>query len=398
MDDLHIDLRTIHFVNKVNDNLICCICQNPFIDPVISRCGHTFCKYCISQALEASQVCPIDRTPLTKNEFEPAAKIICNMVNELQVYCPHHEQGCPHIGQRQFILSHVMNDCEYTITPCELEECKELLLKKDIQTHAKSCNYRTTECSMCKKKFRAHELEDHYRLCPAEIIVCPYCKASHSRSEHTSHVKECPQFSLPCSHVEFGCEWIDERQHLDNHLARCPYESIKHYLHKQQQTERSLRNELQQLHKENESFKRQQHETRQNIETLICQLDSMFPGHFRVDPDIPEEALNETVMSENQRMNNELETLSANIASLELKQNMALMTETFRLQEELQSLRAICHGLRMQMHYIMMERKATTTSANAASTSNNASANGNNPRGADTSAVLNRIQAWLGKR
>lgn len=157
------------------------------------------------------------------------------------------------------------------------------------------------------------------------------------------------------------------------------------------------------MHRENESLKRQQSESRQHIESLTQQLDLMFPGHFMTDPDIPEEARNESVMSENQRMNNELETLSANIASLELKQNMALMTETFRLQEELQSLRAICHGLRMQMHYIMMDRKtAATSNASASGTATGGgSGSGTSTRGANESSAtnaMNRMRAWLGKR
>lgn len=156
-------------------------------------------------------------------------------------------------------------------------------------------------------------------------------------------------------------------------------------------------NELQHVHRENESLKRQQLESRQYIENLTRQLDMMFPGHFMTDPDIPEEARNESVMSETQRMNNELETLSASIASLELKQNMALMTETFRLQEELQSLRAICHGLRMQMHYIMMDRKTAAT--NTTSTSSAAGSVGNNTRGGNDSSAtnaMNRMRTWLG--
>ncbi|KAL7318161.1 hypothetical protein PS15m_004419 [Mucor circinelloides] len=399
-ENLQVDLRTLRFVDTINDNLICCICQNPFIDPVISRCGHTFCQHCIFQAIEASPVCPIDRASLGKDDFEPAAKIICNMVNELSVYCPRYEQGCPHVGQRQFIESHLKNDCEYTMAPCELEECKELLLKKDLQSHAETCKYRILECNMCKKKLRAFELEDHYNLCPSEIITCQYCDTSRPRSEHVSHINECPQFKVKCTHEEFGCSWSDQRQALAGHLSTCPYESIKHYLYKQQQSEKALLNELQQVHRENESLKRQQSESRQHIESLTQQLDLMFPGHFMTDPDIPEEARNESVMSENQRMNNELETLSANIASLELKQNMALMTETFRLQEELQSLRAICHGLRMQMHYIMMDRKtAATSNASASGTATGGgSGSGTSTRGANESNAtnaMNRMRAWL---
>ncbi|KAI8646651.1 hypothetical protein BD408DRAFT_410036 [Parasitella parasitica] len=396
MNELDVDLRTIRFVNTINDNLICCICQNPFIDPVISRCGHTFCQHCIFQALEASSVCPIDRAALEKDDLEPAAKIICNMVNELPAYCPRHEQGCSHIGQRQFIELHVKKDCEYTVAPCELEECKELLLKKDLQIHTETCKYRIMECNMCKKKLRAFELDDHFNLCPSEIITCQYCETSRPRSEHVSHIDDCPQFKVKCTHEEFGCLWSDQRQKLPAHLATCPFESIKNYLRIQKQSETMLLNELRHAHRENEALKRQQSESRQHIETLTHRLNVMFPGHFVTDPDIPEEALNESVLAENQRLNNELETLSANIASLELKQNMALMTETFRLQEEMQSLRGICHGLRMQMHYIMMDRKTSATTN--ASASGAAGGTGNTARGGSDSSgtnAMNRMRTWL---
>jgi hypothetical protein len=65
----------------------------------------------------------------------------------------------------------------------------------------------------------------------------------------------------------------------------------------------------------------------------------------------------EFLISENERMRSEIETLTAGLASLELKQNMAIMTESMRMQEEIQSLRAACHGLRMQMHYLLLEQQ-----------------------------------------
>ncbi|KAG0229852.1 hypothetical protein BGW42_001317 [Actinomortierella wolfii] len=63
------------------------------------------------------------------------------------------------------------------------------------------------------------------------------------------------------------------------------------------------------------------------------------------------------LLSENERIRSEMETLTAALASMELKQNMAIMTESIRMQEEIQSLRAVCHGLRMQMHYVLLERQ-----------------------------------------
>lgn len=120
---------------------------------------HTFCSTCIYQACDASPVCPIDRSPVSTNDIQPAVKIISNMVNELLVECPRSEEGCTHVGQRQYIENHVKNDCQYTFTSCDLEECKALVLKKDLTTHVSTCKYRPAECKMCKRKMRAIELE-----------------------------------------------------------------------------------------------------------------------------------------------------------------------------------------------------------------------------------------------
>lgn len=35
-----VDLRSLQYVGTVNANLICCICQVPFIDPVVLPCGY----------------------------------------------------------------------------------------------------------------------------------------------------------------------------------------------------------------------------------------------------------------------------------------------------------------------------------------------------------------------
>lgn len=48
--------------------------------------------------------------------------------------------------------------------------------------------------------------------------------------------------------------------------------------------------------------------------------------------------------------------ISASLDSLERRQDLALTTETLRMHEDVASLRAIVHGLRMQVHSIMMDR------------------------------------------
>ena len=38
-NDDQVDLRALNYTETINANLICCICQAPFIDPVVLVCG-----------------------------------------------------------------------------------------------------------------------------------------------------------------------------------------------------------------------------------------------------------------------------------------------------------------------------------------------------------------------
>jgi len=37
------------FVNAVEDELQCAICQLPLKEPVLTKCGHRFCKQCLNE-------------------------------------------------------------------------------------------------------------------------------------------------------------------------------------------------------------------------------------------------------------------------------------------------------------------------------------------------------------
>lgn len=40
------------FVNEVNKYLYCKICEKPSKEPILTRCGHRFCKECIDDYLQ----------------------------------------------------------------------------------------------------------------------------------------------------------------------------------------------------------------------------------------------------------------------------------------------------------------------------------------------------------
>lgn len=200
---------------SISGYLKCPICIAPFQEPVTSSsCSHTFCYSCIKCALtppiqqdqregsrepvigsnEASttnltdplppSVCPECRTRVHLSDFEPAQSIVRNMVDALQVKCPHSKRGCTKVTERLLIRSHAVRDCEYAYVgeyqeaskSSSLEgegrdngrrgrrgkgrcECGEKVLKKDVESHKEAgCTAKWRKCEACDENVREPDL------------------------------------------------------------------------------------------------------------------------------------------------------------------------------------------------------------------------------------------------
>ncbi|KAA1106021.1 hypothetical protein PGT21_026808 [Puccinia graminis f. sp. tritici] len=97
------------YISEPNENLVCPICRNPFIEPVMCEStDHIFCQSCLIKSLEVSATCPIDRLPLSLSLIVPAPKIINKLVDELLVSCPFKAKlGCSFVCQRDLIQTHI---------------------------------------------------------------------------------------------------------------------------------------------------------------------------------------------------------------------------------------------------------------------------------------------------
>ena len=50
--------------DELREQLECNVCTDVFLDPVTTPCGHTFCKGCLSRAVDVRNTCPVCRTVL----------------------------------------------------------------------------------------------------------------------------------------------------------------------------------------------------------------------------------------------------------------------------------------------------------------------------------------------
>ena len=47
----------------------CVICCDTFKEPLLTKCGHTFCKLCIEEVVNRQKLCPECRAPLTLQDL-----------------------------------------------------------------------------------------------------------------------------------------------------------------------------------------------------------------------------------------------------------------------------------------------------------------------------------------
>ncbi|KAJ3300259.1 hypothetical protein HK104_002821 [Borealophlyctis nickersoniae] len=381
--DASVNLRANEFdyVDEVNTNLICCVCYGPFVAPVSAPCGHTFCKDCIEAALAAADrpTCPVDRSPLSSADLSPAINIIHNLVNELQVYCLHRVMGCTWKGERQQLGGHLLNECRCVNVKCALPRCGVSVPRGELEAHMRRCEYRTVECSMCNEKMCSNQLENHSKECTAELVECPHCHKSLSGTHLSSHLTTCPQFPVECLHASQGCQWKGLRTDRDTlHTPSCPYEALKGFFAQYEkrydkviQENRYLHHQIDTLQEEIRALKTMHvasGDHRGHIEELTRLVGGMNDRTGQLTQLVG--TLNERtdgLTEDFLHIRSDLVNISAGLGALEIKQDMALMTESTRLREEMQSVRALCQAVQMQLVSYAFDRRKELSSSQTSS-------------------------------
>ncbi|KAK3611873.1 hypothetical protein CHS0354_021305, partial [Potamilus streckersoni] len=60
----------------VDEDLLCHICLQPLVNPIDTKCGHTFCSRCLKNYLLLQQQCPVDRQPLTISDCQKSSILV----------------------------------------------------------------------------------------------------------------------------------------------------------------------------------------------------------------------------------------------------------------------------------------------------------------------------------
>lgn len=69
----------VHFYDyyhPVDPDLTCPICRQPLVEPVDTKCGHTFCKACLQNHVTKEGNCPVDRLVLAEVDIQPSSIMV----------------------------------------------------------------------------------------------------------------------------------------------------------------------------------------------------------------------------------------------------------------------------------------------------------------------------------
>ncbi|KAG8906672.1 hypothetical protein FRB99_006373 [Tulasnella sp. 403] len=389
------------YVDQINSNLVCCICRTPFIDPAVTTtCSHTFCRECIASALEVNPQCPVDRSLLTIQQLQPAATIVRNLVDELLVECPHAAVGCGLTCQRQLLLNHLASDCQYVQVQCSQEGCSHAVLRKDLGQHAEDCIHRLVECQACGRDVKLAEM-NHLASCPYEAIKGFFAvhvvrekalevenaelrrrvdelervSRSHQRDLERAKLRLGPWFKAPSVERDGETASVDSTgsgeplapgtspnprpvEALRRRLS-VPFNSAVFGVEDPLPAPRRSTISATDVPPapEGSSSRNASFDdpyagfANPTVHPILSNASGPSPFYLRAHSNYAVAPLNlgGSLESTLNSLRSSIVSLSGSLDSLERKQDIMLTTETLRMHEDVASLRAIVHGLRMQV-------------------------------------------------
>ncbi|XP_037545266.1 E3 ubiquitin-protein ligase TRAF7 [Nematolebias whitei] len=184
------------FAEQPSVKLCCQLCCNVFKDPVITTCGHTFCRRC---AL-TSDKCPVDAAKLTVVVNNIA---VAEQIGELFIHCKY---GCrattgSATGAAAATTSVAGKAGAYEVDPLGCPFTIKLSVRNE---HEAMCDYRPVRCP-------------NNPSCPPLLTM-----------NLEAHLKECEH--IKCPHSKYGCTFIGNQDTYETHLDLCKFEGLKEFL------------------------------------------------------------------------------------------------------------------------------------------------------------------------
>ncbi|KAF8565936.1 hypothetical protein P879_05850 [Paragonimus westermani] len=105
------------YSDMVDTDLLCQICKQPLVDPLDTRCGHTFCSSCLKNHLAVQALCPEDKQIINYLECQQSSNLVKRLLDKLLVICPNSEH-CNEVLARCDLESHLAYWCRGAVIAC----------------------------------------------------------------------------------------------------------------------------------------------------------------------------------------------------------------------------------------------------------------------------------------
>jgi len=240
------------FVSTVFDEYHCLICHLPLREPVLTRCGHRYCKDCLNEAIRRQQVpeCPVDREPLDREKDIFPDKATERNILSCHVRCP--SEGCEWTGETRNVETHLQS-CGAKIILCPNPHCNSPVERRLLEDHVmKECQWRTVHCGYCDEKYAKCDEEEHSLKCRRLPVECSSgCGEVIPREEMTAHQDvDCSQTLVSCQYDYLGCNSRVKRCEMKDHIEenlRCHFQLSVDKLSGVQDECKILKRELEQM-------------------------------------------------------------------------------------------------------------------------------------------------------
>lgn len=354
-----IDYRALTYVDVVNENLICPICRMAFVDPVDTECEHTFCKECITRALQHNDVCPFDRNPLPQPAgLRRSHKIVINQLDSLLVEC----LSCQTHVPRSMLRHHLDRYCKEELVDCPDKGCLQQVRRKLAD---QGCLHNEVACPDCQEIHQEVAMFKHREeSCEERQKECECCGTDILKCKQPQHEEECLEFVIPCTWTQYGCDYQCKRGELHLHKAECNFRlmgPMADTLRKEIQTLRAdirFLTDKEQLQERRIKFlegDRRDPYRHSSYEEWTSQALIPSPDSAQVEP--LSESTNEYLLNLLGEQERRLSQLSSALTELEGKQTMMLFNETVPIKNQIAELQSNQQMTSMHIRWFMNWRK-----------------------------------------
>lgn len=210
----------VKFLQRLDELLICPICENVFVEPWQTSCGHRFCVKCLESLLTKSSCprCPIDGKNIARyTSFHD--KCCEREVLNLQCCCRYEDRKCDWRGNFRQLQAHE-DSCQYGDVLCRA--CSKVMERRFLEIHkANECINRAVKCTYCGGQVRLSDMKDHLEVCLKFPIDCVlHCgKENIPRDMMEEHMTtQCPKMEVLCPFSPRGCDFKGKRETIHEHI------------------------------------------------------------------------------------------------------------------------------------------------------------------------------------